>query len=71
VVGVVIAFGFVWYGAEALLARAAGWHLSAASSAIWLLRDLVLPVIWFAGWAGNSFQWRGTSVRIAESEQSA
>ena len=71
VVGVVTAFGLVWYGAEALLARAAGWHLSAASPAIWLLRDLVLPVIWFAGWAGNSFQWRGTSVRIAESEQSA
>src|SRR5690606_28766413 len=31
-----------WYGAEALLARMEGWHLSYLSPAMWLVRDLLL-----------------------------
>jgi ceramide glucosyltransferase len=66
-----IAVALTWYSAEALLARMAGWHLTALSPAAWLLRDLLLPALWLLGWAGNSFQWRGNTMRIAASRQSA
>ena len=55
-----------WYGAEALLARAAGWHLSWASPAAWLLRDLLIPVLWVASWLGNDFVWRDNPMRVAD-----
>ena len=58
-----IAFGAIWYGAEAVLTYAAGWHLSWRSPLVWLLRDLLLPVLWSASWLGNGFVWRGTSMR--------
>ena len=28
----------------------------------WLLRDLLLPVLWTAGWFGSKVQWRGTPI---------
>ena len=71
VAAAVIAFGAIWYGAEAALAYLAGWHLSVRSPAIWLLRDVMLPLIWLASWAGNSFDWRGNSMRVAGSQRSA
>jgi ceramide glucosyltransferase len=58
-----IAFGAIWYGAEAVLTYAAGWHLSWRSPLLWLLRDLLLPVLWSASWLGNGFVWRGTPMR--------
>ena len=67
----VLALAIVWYGAEAALARAAGWHLDAIRSPHLLLRDVLLPAIWLAGWAGKGFEWRGNSMRIVESKQSA
>jgi ceramide glucosyltransferase len=60
---VLTAFGAIWYGAEAVLAYAAGWHLSWRSPLVWLLRDLLLPVLWSASWLGNGFVWRGTPMR--------
>jgi len=54
-----------WYGAEALLASAAGWHLARASPAAWLLRDLLVPVLWVASWLGNDFVWRNNPMRVA------
>lgn len=65
-----MAFAAVWYGAEATLARVAGWHGSAMSPVAWLVRDLVLPAVWLAGWAGRTFEWRGNSMRIVESKRS-
>jgi len=66
-----IAFGIAWYAAEAVLAHVAGWHLTMRSPAIWLVRDVMLPAIWLASWVGNSFDWRGNSMRVAGSERSA
>jgi ceramide glucosyltransferase len=60
------AFLALWYGAEALLACAAGWHLSHRSLAAWVLRDLLLPPLWLASWAGNGFVWRGHMMRLAD-----
>jgi ceramide glucosyltransferase len=57
----------VWYGSEAALAWAAGWHLSVRSPLAWALRDLLLPAIWFNGWLGSTFVWRGNQMRVVES----
>jgi ceramide glucosyltransferase len=61
------ALAIVWYGSEAVLAWAAGWHLSVRSPLAWVLRDLLLPAIWFNGWLGSTFVWRGNQMRPIES----
>jgi ceramide glucosyltransferase len=57
----------VWYGSEAALAWAAGWHLSVRSPLAFALRDLLLPAIWLNGWLGSTFVWRGNQMRVVES----
>jgi ceramide glucosyltransferase len=57
---------FVWYGAEAALALAAGWSLGWASPIAWIARDLMLPWLWLRGWSGNRFEWRGNAMSIDE-----
>ncbi len=61
------ALAAVWYGCEAALAWAAGWHLTARSPLAWALRDLLLPAIWLNGWLGSAFVWRGNQMRAIES----
>jgi ceramide glucosyltransferase len=65
--GSVPALAAVWYGSEALLAWAAGWHLTARSPLAWVMRDLLLPALWIHGWLGGAFVWRGNEMRPAES----
>jgi ceramide glucosyltransferase len=65
--GTVIALAAMWYGSEAALATAAGWHLSIRSAVIWMLRDILLPVLWIQAWTGSSFVWRGNHMRLAGS----
>jgi len=61
------ALAAVWYGSEAVLAWAAGWHLSARSPLAFALRDVLLPAIWLNGWLGSAFVWRGNQMRAVES----
>ena len=56
----------VWFGTEAALAKAAGWHVSPMSPVAWLVRDLMLPVVWLKGWIGDGFTWRGNDMTVAE-----
>lgn len=63
----VAALWTVWYGAEAALAKSAGWHLNLTSPAAWLARDLALPVLWVQGFMGNRFTWRGNEMTVATS----
>lgn len=56
--------GVLWFGCEALLARAAGWHMTLLSPAAWIVRDLLLPVLWVSAWTGNSFNWRGNEMQV-------
>ena len=63
----VLAFAALWYGVEALLASAAGWHLSWQSPVAWVIRDLLIPVLWVASWLGNDFVWRDNPMRVAGS----
>jgi ceramide glucosyltransferase len=65
VAGATAIFVAGWYGAEAVLSYQAGWPLSWCSVMVWMLRDLLLPVLWCASWAGNGFAWRGNAVQIA------
>ncbi len=57
-----------WFGAELALARLAGWHLSPRLPLAFLLRDLILPVLWIAAWAGADFTWRGTAMTVRQEE---
>src|ERR1700681_641627 len=61
------ALAAIWYGSEAILAWAAGWHLTVRSPLAWALRDLLLPAIWFNGWLDSTFAWRGNEMRPVES----
>jgi ceramide glucosyltransferase len=61
------ALAALWYGSEAILAWAAGWHLGVRSPLAFALRDLLLPAIWFNGWLGSAFVWRGNQMRPVES----
>lgn len=56
----------LWFGTEALLAKAAGWHLRPLSPVAWLVRDLALPAVWLKGWTGDGFTWRGNDMTVAE-----
>jgi ceramide glucosyltransferase len=71
VISVVATSAFAWYLAEAVLAHAANWHLSFRSVALCILRDLLLPALWFAAWIGNEFVWRGTAMRVAHRSSAA
>jgi ceramide glucosyltransferase len=66
-----LALGAIWYAAEAWLCLAAGWQLSRRSPLIWLMRDLLLPVLWAASWLGRDFVWRNTPMRIADRGRNA
>lgn len=57
----------LWYGTEVLLARRVGWHLSWRMPAAMLLRDLMLPMLSIAAWAGREFVWRGTPMQVPSS----
>jgi ceramide glucosyltransferase len=57
-------FGALWYGAEMVLAAAAGWHLSARYPLSGLTRDLLLPVLFISALRGNDFIWRGNEMQV-------
>jgi ceramide glucosyltransferase len=52
----------IWLGAEAALARCAGWHFSLRMPLALLLRDLMLPPLWIAAWLSDEVVWRGSHV---------
>ena len=59
-----LSLAVVWFGSEALLTKAAGWHLSMTSLLSWIVRDLMLPALWVNAWLGNSFSWRGNEMHL-------
>ncbi len=61
-----LAFLAVWYGAEWLLSVKAGWHVSRWSIPSYMLRDLMLPVLYVNAWLGRGFEWRGNDMRAVE-----
>jgi ceramide glucosyltransferase len=55
-----------WYGAEALLALAAGWPLSWRMPFAWIARDLMLPLVYAKAWTGHAIVWRGNAMNVEE-----
>jgi ceramide glucosyltransferase len=58
-------FVAIWLGSEYALSATAGWPLSWRSPLLWLLRDLLLPVLWLQSWLGNGLSWRGNDMSVA------
>jgi ceramide glucosyltransferase len=58
-----IAFAAIWYGAEMMLARVAGWYVTPIYPLYGLLRDALLPLLWVNGWLNMGFVWRGNQMR--------
>jgi ceramide glucosyltransferase len=65
VLGTIVLLGLIWYGAEIALAKAAQWPLPPLYALQALLRDLLLPILWFDAWIGTDFVWRGHQMSIA------
>lgn len=58
----VIAYPALWYGAEWLLVRLAGWPAGAEIIAASALRDAMILVLWLLAWTRSSFDWQGNSI---------
>lgn len=48
----------VWVGAETLLAKRAGWLVTQSTVTGIVVRELMLPFVWLAGWRAAPFTWR-------------
>ncbi len=51
-----------WYATEALLARACGWHVGWRSPAAWLLRDIMIPIVWLVAHIRRGYAWQGKTI---------
>jgi ceramide glucosyltransferase len=65
-----LGFGLIWYGPESLLTKVNKWHFSWSLPALFLLRDLMLPIIYIDAWCVDSFSWRGNEMNLREDEPS-
>ena len=60
---VILAFLILWYAGEWILAERGNWPRGPRDVAMWMLRDLLAPVLWVKGWIGKGFEWRGTAMQ--------
>jgi ceramide glucosyltransferase len=60
------ALAVIWFGAEAWLARVAGWHFRLTTLLAMPLRDLLLPILWIDAWLADEFVWRGNEMSVGE-----
>ncbi len=64
ILGAAAATAAFWYGSELLLAYACGWPVSWRTPLAAVMRDLLQPVIYFAGWRDAGFEWRGNAMSV-------
>lgn len=57
-------FLVTWLGLEAVFLHRQGWPFSWRSPLAWLVRDLLLPVIWVQAAATRTLTWRGTRMKV-------
>jgi len=60
----------LWYLPEALFARAERWYFSWRLPFLFLLRDLMLPIVYIDAWLVDDFVWRGNAMTMREDEPS-
>lgn len=58
----------VFMACEIQLALSAGWRFSAMSAAAWLVRDLMLPILFTSALLTDEFVWRGNEMSVKEEE---
>lgn len=56
----------LWFGSEAIIARAAGWHFSTRMLLACALRDFLLPALWVEAWLKKDFVWRGNAMNVQQ-----
>lgn len=59
----------ILYSGETALALSNKWHFSWRLPFLFLLRDLMLPVVYADAWLVNDFVWRGTEMTMREKER--
>ncbi len=52
------------YGAEHRLAAGAGWHRGPRMLMAFLVRDAMIPAIWFGAWVQSAIVWRGNAMDV-------
>jgi len=57
------------YCAESILALANKWHFSWRLPFLFMLRDLMLPIVYVDAWLVNDFTWRGNAMSVREEER--
>lgn len=60
-----------WYGAEWLMAKSFDWPHTLRDVFAMLIRDILLPLLWFWCWTGKGFVWRGNAVGTKHQSTSA
>jgi ceramide glucosyltransferase len=62
----VCGYVLIWFAAEAWLALSVGWHISWRSPLLWMLRELLLPILVLQAWLGTSSRWRDNDLAAAD-----
>jgi ceramide glucosyltransferase len=55
----ILVLAAVWFGSELVTARKVGWRVSPWTPISLAVRDLLLPVLWIAGFSPGGFDWQG------------
>jgi ceramide glucosyltransferase len=59
----------ILYSGETALALSDKWHFSWRMPFLFLLRDLMLPIVYVDAWLVNDFVWRGNEMTMHEKER--
>jgi len=70
VAAVVFGVALAWYIPEILLALTSRWHFSWRMPFLFILRDLLLPVMYIDAWCVDNFVWRGNAMSVHEESPS-
>ncbi len=60
----VISLLAITYAAETALAFAKGWHVSRRLPLAFLMRDILVPLIWTCAWFGSAIVWQGQKMKV-------
>lgn len=62
----ILAFFVIWYVAEFCVTALVGWPMSLRQIIAILLRDTLLPILWFSAFGKSGYQWQGYKVEISK-----
>lgn len=64
--GIALAYLAIWYGAELGMAVGCRWPVAWQTPFAFVMRDVLMPIIWVGAFTGRSFTWKGTAVQMEE-----